>query len=92
MVKENVRCIFVLVLFKICFGRLSRGKIILKAGFFAVTIKANRKNDQVQGIVDSTLFYNVSSYHIALSFQSLRQSCSSSRQMISCRRLIILLI
>ena len=89
MVKENVRCIFVLVLFKICFGRLPQEKKYLNVGFFAVTIKANRKNDQVQGLVDSTLFYNVSSNHTALIFQFLRQLCLSSRELISCRRLFI---
>ena len=47
MVKENVRCIFVLLLFMICFGRLPQEKKYLKAGFLAITIKANRKNDQV---------------------------------------------
>ena len=71
-----MRCIFVVVLFKICLGRLPQ-----KSRFFAVTIKTNRKNDQVQDIVDSTLFYNVSPDHTSLIFQFLRQSCLSTREM-----------
>ena len=89
MVKEKVCCIFVQVLCKISFGRLPQQKKNLKAGFFAVTIRANRKNDQVQGILDSSLFYNVSSDHIALIFQFLRQLCLSSREVIYCWRLFI---
>ena len=80
-----MRCIFVLDLFKICFGRLPQ-KHVLKSRFFAVTFKTNRKNQQVQGIVDSILFHNVSSDHTALIFQFLGKSCSSSHQVISCRR------
>ena len=52
--------------------------------FFAVTSKANRKNEQVQGIVDCNLFCRVSSNHTALVLQFLGQSRLSSRQMISC--------
>ena len=66
-----------------------RKKTYLKVRCFAVTLKTTHKNDQVEGIIDSTLFYNVSSNHNALIFQFLGQSCLSSRQMISCRRLVI---
>ena len=83
-----MRYIFVLDLFKICFGRLPQ-KNVLKSRFFALTLKTNRKNEQVQGIVDSTLFYNLISDYAVLIFQFLGQSCLSSRQRISCRRLII---
>ena len=77
-------CIFVVDLFwKIT------AKDVLKSTFFVVTLKTNHKDEQVQRIVNNTLFYNVSSDHTALSFQSLGKSCFSSRQMISCRRLII---
>ena len=65
-----MRCIFVLDLFKICLGRLLQ-KACLKVVFFAVTLKTNPKNEKVQGIVDSTLFYNVSYDHTALIFQFL---------------------
>ena len=79
-----MRCIFVLDLFwKIT------AKNVLKSRFFAVTFKTNRKNEQVQGIVDSTLFYNVSSDYTVLIFQFRGQSCLSSRQRICCRRLVI---
>ena len=50
MVKGKVRCIFVLDFIEICFGRL-----LIKVGFFVVTFKTNLKNDQVQGLVDSTI-------------------------------------
>ena len=76
-----MRCIFVLDLFwKIT------AKNVLKSRVFVVTFKANRRNDQVQGIIDSTLFYNVSSDHTLLIFQFLGHSCVSSREMTSCRR------
>ena len=65
IVKQTVRCIFALDLFwKIA------AKNALKRTFFAVTFKTNRKNEQVQGLVDSTLILQQASFdHTALIVQ-----------------------